>query len=335
MKKYFALSAATLLAVAFLLSMPVIFENTVVQVQVMHPAVRSANTDITVSGTVEAKGRQDVTVEIPVVAGQVNVSVGDSVEVNQVLAMVDTEATRGAILNLIGSSDLIPKEYISAMGSISGLSQLGLEEAQNYLSQDLIPTQIFAPTSGVVTSINMVPGTLSLPKTALCTISKTDSLRLKMSVGEDWADQVNAGDSVVFKANATGDENYAGKVERIFPSAVETVVGTSRQTVVGMYVDILGNTSRLKPGYSVNGVIRKPSEKKVMIIPYEAISQDEDNQEYVYIFQKSRAVRRNISTGQEFSYGAEVTAGLTSQDLLITDASLIPDDGTLAVIKNK
>jgi len=332
MRKYAALPLTVLLMVGFFLSLPAFVGKMVTPVSLLHPIERTLSRDISVSGTVEAKGSRDVSVQLPLVPERVEVEVGDSVEANQCIASVDQAATRAALFNLIESASLLPEEYVAAMGSIqeykeiSLLHELGLDGAA---VESLIPSEILAPAEGTVTALSLTPGGVAQPGTAVCTISMLSELRVFLSVEEGSAAAVSPGDRVVFKAAATGEEKYAGTVTKVFPTASKTLVGTSQQTMVGVYASIQGDTSRLKPGYTVDGVIKEESGGAVLCVPYEAVLQDEANQEYVYLWERSRAVRRNVATGEEFSDCVAVTKGLSKGDLVVRDASSVPGEGRL------
>lgn len=336
MKKYAALSAAALLLVAFLLSLPAVMGWLVTPVDLVRPSLREVNEDIYASGTVEEQNRREVTVQLPLVPGSVAVEIGDRVEPNQVIAEVDQAATRAALLNLLEAADLLPEEAISVMGGLSDdvdlsvITELGLGTTA---VDSLIPQRILAPAGGVVTALSLAPGAIAQPGAGVCTISQLDALRVKLTVEESYADRVQAGDTVVFKAGATGEEKYVGQVTSVFPAANRTLVGTSQQTVVGLYVSIDNGSSRLKPGYSVNGVIKKGSGRAELCVPYEAVLQDDANQEYVYVWERARAVRRDVETGEEFADGVGIVSGLTEQDLVVADASRVPGENSLLVMR--
>ncbi|MEG0693453.1 MAG: HlyD family efflux transporter periplasmic adaptor subunit, partial [Oscillospiraceae bacterium] len=173
---------------------------------------------------------------------------------------------------------------------------------------------------------------MTTPKSTVCTISRTDIMRVRMTVDEVNADKVEVGNTVVFKASATGDVKYTGKVDRIFPTATKTISGTSQVTVVGLYVRLDAKYSKLKPGYSVNGVVKKQGDVVAMTVPYESILQDETNQEYLYVYESGHAVRKNITTGEEFPDAVQVVQGLVEGDLVIKNAADIK--GNNAIVKN-
>lgn len=334
-KKRAAMGLGTLALSVFLLAVPALLAQSAAYVELVRPGFCTLSEDIYVNGEVEETIRKEVTLSLPVVAGNVWVSVGDWVEVNQPLAEVDIPATSTALLQLAETLELLPSGSIAAMAGLTqGLPELTSEESLSLSSlENLLPRQILAPASGVVTSLELSPGTLALPQSAVCTISRLEGLRLKMWVEETWAEQVAPGDQVLFKAGATGEETYAGTVTSVFPTASKTLVGASQQTVVGLYVSVDTPAPRLRPGYTVRGVVRKGAGEQALLAPYEAIRQDEDGQEYLYVWEQGRAVRRKILTGGDLTSGAAVIQGLSAEDFIITDASSVPEDGCLAVVR--
>lgn len=346
MKKYVGLLLTAVLLTTGFLSLPAAVEHFVPSVAVTFPLQTRFSDKIYVSGTVEEEIRTDVTVELPLVPQKVCVLVGDQVEANALLATVDVPATRSAILSLLSSMDGLSAESLSVFQSLVGMEDLTALSNTETLSADFselikllqsgvditfldsyLPTEIRSPAAGTITSMNLTPGSIALPQTSVCTVSRTDSLLIRMTVPEADADSIQEGDPVIFTASATGNEMYTGSISRIFPSASKTIVGTSQQTVVGFYVTPETNTGRLKPGYSVDGIIRTGAEQIGLVIPYEAIRQDDSNQEYVYVIENGRAIRRNIKVGSELTSGAVVMQGLSAADVVVEDASAITQNG--------
>ena len=265
MKKYTALILATGLLMGTAYFVPQTAAGRLLTVELTAPVIGEFTEDIAVSGIVEETSSREVTVNLPLIPREVLVSIGDAVAAGDVIATVDAQATRSALYRLVESVSAVPeeyKEYITAIGS------LGLDEA---LLDQALPQTITAPASGIITSLELSPGTLAAPQSAVCTISRLENLRIRMSVAEADADRVEEGDPVVFRATATGQQLYAGRVSRVFPAASQTIAGLSQQTVVGLYVTPEEAADRLKPGYSVTGVIRKGEGEKRLVIPYEAV----------------------------------------------------------------
>lgn len=150
---------------------------------------------------------------------------------------------------------------------------------------------------------------------------------MNMNVNELDCDRVQKGDSVSFKATATKDEVYHGKVSRVFPTAQTTLMGSEKQTVVGFYVELNEVYEKLKPGYTVTGVVKKGEPEICLTVPYEAIGQDENNREFLYTKEKNRAKKLYVKTGAEFKSAVQITAGIDEDTIIIKNAGLIKKDG--------
>ena len=79
----------------------------------------------------------------------------------------------------------------------------------------------------------------------------------------------------------------------------------------------------LKAGFSARAEITTDHQREILTVPYEAIQQDEENVEYVYLAKGSQAVRCNIQTGLELLEGVEIVSGLGESDLVIMDAQAV------------
>lgn len=298
--------------------MPQLAASFAPSVTVTFAGYKQLSRDIYTDGIVEELGKKEVVVQLPIVPSKVNISVGDRVEANDIIATIDKEATQAALFSIADAAKLVPSEYIEALAGISVNAQV---------LTDRIPEAITAPAAGIITSVTLVEGAMSMPQSTVCTIAKEGEVRLRMNVGETEADAVKEGDIVSFNAIATGDKSYTGVVTQVFPTASKIILGTSQKTVVGIYVAPDKSVTGLKPGYSVSGVLKKAPENEMLMLPYEVICQDDDNTEYVYCYENGKAVRYDIITGEEFTEGVCVISGITQNDAVIEKPALISGNG--------
>lgn len=321
MRKYIRFSVLTIILILVGILTPQVIISLIPEVSLVLPRETEVSDDIYASGTVEEEVKQEILASLPLVPRSVLVKVGDDVRRGDVIAEIDAKATQQAIISVADSANLIPPEY-QEYAEVFG--KLDLNTA---MLESVIPDKLIAPAGGTVTSLTLTKGAMVLPQTVVCTISQLDSLRVKMSVSEEDAQRISVKDKVVFKAVATGDEKYLGEIERIFPTAVKVLNGTSWETMVEFYVTPLNNTQNLRSGYTVNGAIKKSQGIIAVTIPYEAISQDEKNIEYVYVYENGKAVRRDIQTGTEFTDGAEIVSGIDKNDIVILNPAAVTKSG--------
>ncbi len=316
MKKIAALLMLTLPIFIIAFMLPTIAMAVIPKVELTRLSTNTYQPYVSVSGKIEELYQNEIECSFPVVVKQVYVSVGDYVQAGQAIAQIDFEETKKAILQMASLSDSIPQQAIEVL-SYADLDYDVL------LSQ--IPNQITSDVAGTVSSLNFTPGSILYPSQAIATISNLNTLRANVQVSEEFAEDIQTGQEVSLKSNAIKGETFTGTVDTIFPTAHDTLVGTSQETVVGMYIHLPADTP-LKSGYSVSGKVYTGQMREFYIINYEAINQDDNGQEYVYVYQNGKAMRRDIQTGIETEDGIEVTHGLFPSDYIISDCSKISSE---------
>lgn len=302
---------------------------------------------INASGTIEAREIKEVYLETPVIAQAVNVSVGDYVHKDQVIAVIDTSLTKSVLEQSVPASDLLDSlpsaqeasellglysaleasGLTSGFGGISGLGELAEvfgstdtkagEPKNEYL---YIPQVVTAPMSGVVTDLSIKSDVLSRTAKPIVTIADTGSFIAKVSVGESYVSDLRVGDPAVIEGSGFS-QKYEGHVSRVYPTARKTAGTTAQETVVDLEIAIDDPDDALKTGFTARAEITTGKQKEMLVVPYEAVLQDTDNVEYVYLVKGSRAVRRDIETGMELLEGVEVREGLTESDVILKNAA--------------
>ncbi|MGI5896864.1 MAG: efflux RND transporter periplasmic adaptor subunit [Oscillospiraceae bacterium] len=277
------------------------------------------------SGTVEEQSKEEVTSDFPLVFKKINVSAGERVHAGDVLMEVDKQATVDLLLNLASNSS------DSAAASLTVTLLQMLSETSYEQIAALLPENITAPKSGVVTQLGAVKNTLILPGQQLAAISENNHMVATISVAETDIAQVALGQRVSMSGVASSDSICTGTVAAISSSARKQLSGTSLETVVDVTVDIESGAEYFKPGYTVKAEIEVEAPRQVNLLPYEAIGQDENGNEFVYVYQDGNAVRRLVESGVETSNGVEIRQGVYPSDIIIFDASTVSADGPISV----
>lgn len=303
---------------------------------------------INASGTIETKNAKEIYLETPVIASSVNVSVGDYVKKGQLLATINTTLTKSIVQQSIPSQELMNlfsedlnqaadlTTLYSALqsstfgGNIGSLEDLvtsaygSTAEPVTPNSYIYIPETITAPMDGVVTSVEVKNDVLSRTAKPLITIADTDSYVAMVTVGESYSSDIQIGDRATITGTGFSDKSYRGHISNIYPIARKASGVAVPETVVDVEITIDNPDQSLKAGFTARAEIITNSRRNMITIPYEAIQQDENNVEYVYVVQEdSKAVRKDIKTGLELLEGVEVTDGLEENELLVSNASAV------------
>ena len=225
-----------------------------------------------ISGTLAAERKADLRAETSAVVLEVLKDNGDVVRRGDLLVRLDEAAIRE---NLNAAEDSASNAGFqleqakrnlerlktlraSGMATLQSIddAEIRANSAQNEVSaassrvaqarQQLQRTQVRAPFDGVIGERKASPGdTASIGKELLKVIDPA-SLRFVGRVSADKAGQVQLGQSVRFRVNGYGDENFEGKVTRIDPNAneatrqIEVLVaftGPARPRVAGQYAE--------------------------------------------------------------------------------------------------
>ncbi len=292
MKRYGILLVSTLL-----LAMGIRVAGSLVreEVPVVEYRVTQAQTvedRVVCSGKIESAQSEKVYVSMPCIAGEVYVQAGDAVKKGQKLFSVDVGATQ---------------QVLAALG-----------ESVGALAIDNIEEEITSPVDGIVTALNVVQGEAAEPEEACAVISSSSALQVAVTIGEKDIRKVQEGQEVHVSGMAFDQENYAGTVTYLSPSARQLVSGTTTETVVDAVITLQETDASLRPGLTAKASIVTGSSPHVILAAYEDVLQDEDEIEFVFVYQRGRAYKRVIETGAERSEGFEVLSGLEEGETVIS-----------------
>lgn len=298
MKKILAvLSVCTVLA-ALAGAVPEAVESAVPAAATVKASTRSYNETVSGSGSLTYIGQRDITSALPLVIKRFCVAEGDSVSVGDTVALVDKEGTA------------------SLIESLGQVSQLAVAAANLSTAVSLIPEKVSADCSGRVIS-TAADGAAVESGYSIATVAGTDSLVVSAAVSENDIARVAEGQQVLFRCAAYPDDIFTGTVSRIASAARNQYNGAVLETVVDILVTPDEPDERLRSGLSADIEVQLSDPRKICVLPYSAIGQDEAG-EYVYVYENGEAVRRNIFTGAEFSDGTEVIKGVTAQDVVFS-----------------
>ena len=307
MKKYAWLFFCTAVLLSLSIGIPDAVKAQTVQVNVCKIQKEDIETCAIATGKIEASEQYEVESKIPLVLQSAEVEVGDMVKKGQTLAIVDEEATT---------------EQLVDIGNTTGTSFL----AGTYdVSQLTIPQTLTASEEGTVSTVSAIAGQTMQPG-ILFTIASTTKLQVRANISEDIISSIEVGQKAIITGSGFKDREYMGKVEKIDPSAKQITGSVSTQTVVEAVISIDQPDAYLKSGFSAKVKIITDRADDVVVVPYEAVRQDEENHEYVYKILGDQAFRQYILSGREVEQGIEVLEGVRQGDLLALNPKELDSD---------
>ena len=207
----------------------------------------------------------------------------------------------------------------------------------DHLKESLDDYTVTAPTSGVVSKLNVNAGDLVSSAQASAVISDTGSMKAQIKIDEYSITRVNAGNAVTVYVNATGD-TFEGTIDSVAESA------TVSQGVSYYLADVkFPADASLRQGMSVEVRLTTVDEKNVISLPAEAVSYHDDNTAYVMVKNGNSYEEKAVTIGASDGTYVEITDGLeegesvyytpttmtmteTRQQMMEQDAEGGPDD---------
>lgn len=233
------------------------------------------------------------------------------------------ESMYNSIINQVQNSGSSGISLPSGSGS-SILSKLDVDVDEML---DSVENSLYAPISGVITSItNSGQGIIPAGAT-LATIVDTSSLQVKAQVKEENLKNVKVGQEVHISGSGF-DGVYSGVVKQIYPVATSVSNLTDEKNMVNVIISINKPDKNLIPGLTADVSIKVSEHRNAVTLPYDVIKQDDNGTEYVLIFDKGHAVKKNITTGIEDNNNVEILKGINKGEIVIKDPTDTITEGT-------
>lgn len=203
--------------------------------------------------------------------------------------------------------------YNTTVGSNQASSQAAVDSAKAALdiaSNSLNNTRIVSPISGYVANRNGNVGQIASAGSPMFSIKNSEVVNIEISVTESVIPYITTDTKAIINVETANAKNIEGLV-----SAVNTV--KSPQT--GMYtvrIKVDNKDENLKIGMMADVVLHTQTSENALIIPNDAIMQDDDGY-YVYVVNKNIAEKRVIKIGVSNNDFTEIKSGLKENEVVV------------------
>jgi len=201
------------------------------------------------------------------------------------------------------------------------------------LEKNLADSLIKAPVGGTVSVVNAKVGASG--NGLLFVIEDTENLIITTYVKEYDIGQVNQGQMVTIRTDATGDAVLSGEIIKIAPTSAKSTTG---ETIVSSTVEfetqiaVLDHDAGLKIGMNARLNIILEEKANVYGVPYDAVTVNSDGQSIVYVIteeQEKQIVKELVvETGMETDFYTEVSGEELSDGVMVVNdaTSVNPGD---------
>lgn len=180
-------------------------------------------------------------------------------------------------------------------------SQVDLYEEQ--LAEGIVT----APISGIVTALNYEEGDTYMQGATIVTIQDCSAFEIEAYIGEYDISDIEKGQKVLIKTDATGEEELEGTVTFVSPTAASKVAGGDVTYLVRISVDTHNERLRLDMSASLSIIIEQ--HENALTVPYNAVQEDEQGNTYVELMNEDGTTTNvPVTVVLESNYYTEIKA---------------------------
>lgn len=286
------------------------------------------------TATVEADNINNIAPASPNRIKSIAVEVGDHVRKGQTLVRLDPANSDQLKINL----DQIKREYERAVrlleiggGTRQAVDQLKaqLDAAQSQYDNVLENTVLVSPINGVVTARNYDPGDMTGNLPVLTVGQLSPVVKVIVNVTESDLSKLRAGMPVTVTFDAFPDENFEGKISRIYPT-VDSSTRTFQTEIV-----ITNRGERILPGMFARVSIDLGSHNNVVVPDRAIVKQTGSGNRYVYVYHNGTVSYERVELGRRLDDAYELLSGVNSGDTVIISGQTRLADGVKVEVINK
>ena len=271
---------------------------------------------IPVSGTMKPVLQATVRAKVPAEVARVHVQEGQAVAAGAPLFTLDTadlgarhDAQMAAVAeararldiarkNQANNKALLEKSFISQNAYDTALNSVQVAEA-NLKSADaqaaiarraVEDAQIRAPFAGIVAKRWVNQGDKVSQDMPVAHVVDLSRMELEAAVPVSEIPFVQVGQSIAFQVDGFQGRKFAGKIERVNPSA------EAGSRAIAVFATLPNADGALKGGMFANGTLATAMGAEVDVIPVSAVI-EEGGQSFVYVVKNEKVERRSVVLG--------------------------------------
>ncbi len=288
------------------------------------------------SGTVEPSQTIPLSFQTTGTIEKVLVNTGDDVKKGQLLATLDKSTFQNmydiAKAKYQQAKDAYDRlKTVHEQGSLPEIKwvemETNLEQAKSSLEMsenNLAKCNMYAPSNGTVGRRNIEPGMSSLSLTSSpIELVEINTVYVKISVPENEIGKMKKGIEANIKVPALNDMMFKGDITNISP------IADAFSHTYEVKITVKNSQLNLKPGMVCDVTLNLKSEKELVLLPYQSVTQDNNFNTFVYVVNNDRAKKQIIKTGNYRNNSIEVISGITPGQVIIVEGKEKLSDNSL------
>ncbi|MCK9423468.1 MAG: efflux RND transporter periplasmic adaptor subunit [Bacteroidales bacterium] len=289
------------------------------------------------SGTVEPSQTIPLNFQTTGTVETVLIDAGDAVKKGQLMATLDKndmqnlyEITKAKYQQAKDGYDRL--KTVHDQGSLTEVKwvemETNIEQAKSLLElsrSNLEKCSLHSPMDGIIGHRNIEPGMSSLGISSPFELVQIASVYVKISVPENEIAKMKKGLKADIVVSALNDKKFSGEITIVSPIA--DVFARTYE----VKITVNNSNLELKPGMVCDVTLNLTTEKELMLIPYQSVTQDNDGKHFVYVVDaaRKRVKKQLIEIGNYRGTNLEVLSGLTQGQTIVCEGKEKLCDNTL------
>jgi len=301
---------------------------------------------VSIRGTVQGSESASVSSALNYRITAVNVSEGDRVNKDQVLATLDVkdlqdQYNRAALALRESQRSFESAEILYSEGAMS--REEYLRHKASYDNDRLTVStfnisdirEIRSPISGTVTRVNVTVGRYASDTERgqpMFVVENLDELQMRVSISEHDISKIRVGQPVTITADVLAGDSVAGVVSRILPTGEDSA--SSGEKVIPVVIEIDKGDKNLIAGVTARASILIDRQERATVVSIDAIASDPDTgRDMVFVIDEGGILRKvYIDIGLETNIYAEVLGGVLNEgETVVLAPTFEMEDGRLVI----
>lgn len=289
-------------------------------VELIQPQISDIRDMVILQGKITDRAPIRLYAEGPAAVAEVYVTPGQKVRAGQPLLRLEPTSSEYDTQEVVAAA-MAPLQQAVEMGDLAAAKELA-DDLLLYQAPEksVIQTkvyQLYSPVDSIVMEVRSQAGeavTGLLPCVLLC---DTRNLIIEAQADEDTISLLREDLTCDITVPAFQTKVLQGRVANIMPYAQQSGLlngSSSAKTTLQIAVE---DAASLRPGYRAEVKVITNYKQASLLLPYEAVMQDDNGREYVKVVEGNTVVRRFIQTGSELEHQVEVVEGIDRQDVLL------------------
>lgn len=323
---------------------------------------KSSGSAISYSGTIIASKTIDLSFQVSGTVMSIPVETGQFVKKGQLIVQIDETVYRNQYNAQLAQANLAKENYqriaeVFKKGSIAEIKMIEARanfgqasSAAKATYQNILHTRLYASQSGYIGDKKIEAGATAGPGVPIVQLLDISPVKVNVAIPESEINNFKKGDKANVTVQALQNKQIAGVVDEV---AVISAQGIPTYTVK---VSLPNQGNQLKPGMvctilfneklgtkgdstqarAIENAGTEGSAEGSIVIPVQSVQIDENNRNFVFVCnaQGSKAVRRDIVTGDLFNNGVSVVSGLhKGEQLIISGYHKLTNDTPIQIVK--